>query len=43
MSQIDSLLEDARGSLDANDLTAADDDLRRAAYELRKLFQAVGG
>jgi len=43
MSQIDSLLEDARGSLDANDLMAAGDDLRRAAYALRKLFQAVGG
>jgi hypothetical protein len=43
MTLIDSLIEDAASSLAANDLTAAEDALRRAAYELRKLFQAVGG
>jgi hypothetical protein len=43
MSQVDSLLEDARSALSANDLDAADDSLRRAGAELRKLFKAVGG
>jgi hypothetical protein len=43
MALIDSLLEDATRSLDSNDLTTAEDSLRRAGYELRKVFQAVGG
>jgi eukaryotic-like serine/threonine-protein kinase len=43
MMQIDSLIEDARNSLNSNDLTSAEDSLRRAEYELRKLFKAVGG
>jgi hypothetical protein len=41
--QIDSLLEDARSSLSSHDLEGAEDSLRRAGFELRKLFKAVGG
>ncbi|MES1254022.1 MAG: serine/threonine-protein kinase [Acidobacteriota bacterium] len=43
MSQVDALIEDARNSLISNDLTSARDELQRAASELRKVFQAVGG
>jgi serine/threonine protein kinase len=43
MSQVDSFIEDARNSLNSNDLPAAEDALRRAGYELKKLFQSVGG
>ena len=43
MGAIDSFIEDARSSLESNDLTAAEESLRRAASELRKLFNAVGG
>jgi hypothetical protein len=30
-------------ALDENDLAAAEDGLRRASYELRKVFQVTGG
>jgi eukaryotic-like serine/threonine-protein kinase len=43
LSEADSLIEDARSLLDANDLTTAEDYLRRAGFQLRKVFQAVGG
>lgn len=36
------LIEDARGSLDANDVMTAEDALRRAGYQLDRVFQAVG-
>ena len=43
MTQVDSFIEDARNALSSNDLTTAEDYLRRAAAELRKVFQSVGG
>lgn len=43
LSQAESLLEDAKGLLESNDLTAAEDYVRRASFQLRKVFQAVGG
>jgi len=43
MMQVDSFIEDARNALSSNDLSTAEDYLRRAAAELRKLFQSVGG
>jgi serine/threonine protein kinase len=43
LSAADGLIEDARTSLDANDLPTAEDYLRRAGFQLRKVFQAVGG
>ncbi len=42
MSQIDSLIEDARASLSSSDVRSAENSLRRATYELQKLFKAVG-
>jgi hypothetical protein len=39
----DGLIEDARVSLDADDVTSAEDYLRRASAQLRRVFQAVGG
>jgi len=43
IARIDSLIEEAVNSLSSNDQPTAEDALRKAAYELRKLFQAVGG
>ncbi|PYR30003.1 MAG: hypothetical protein DMF90_28655 [Acidobacteria bacterium] len=43
MTRVDALIGEAAESLGANDQTAAEDALRRADYELRKLVQAVGG
>lgn len=43
MSRVDALLEEAKSALDLNDLQTADDHLGRASYELRRLWQAVGG
>jgi eukaryotic-like serine/threonine-protein kinase len=43
MVRIDSLIEEAANSLNSHDTPAAEDALLKAAYELRKLFQAVGG
>jgi predicted Ser/Thr protein kinase len=43
MARLDALIEEAGTSLAANDQTAAEDALRRADYELRKLVQAIGG
>ena len=42
IARIDSLIEGATTSLNSHDAPAADDALRKAEYELRKLFQAVG-
>jgi eukaryotic-like serine/threonine-protein kinase len=42
MARIDLLIEEATNSLSSHDAPAAEDALRKAAYELRKLFQAVG-
>jgi predicted Ser/Thr protein kinase len=43
LTLVDSLIDDARGELAADDLPAAEETLRRAAIELKKLFQSVGG
>jgi len=43
MTRVDALIAEAAESLGEKDQTAADDALRRADYELRKLVQAVGG
>src|SRR5262249_42747902 len=43
MTRVDALIAEAAESVGANDQTAAEDALRRADYELRKLVQAVGG
>jgi predicted Ser/Thr protein kinase len=43
MARIDSLIEEAATAVVARDQIAAEDALRKAAYELRKLFQSVGG
>ena len=43
LSTADGLIEDARASLEANDLATAEDLLRQAGFHLRKVFQAVGG
>jgi hypothetical protein len=43
LSDADGLIDDARASLEAGDLAAAEDYLRRAGFQLRKVFQAVGG
>jgi hypothetical protein len=43
LTEAESLLEDAKSLLDANDLTTAEDYVRRAGFQLRKVFQAVGG
>jgi predicted Ser/Thr protein kinase len=39
----DGLIEDARVSLDADDLATAEDYLRRAGAQVRRVLQAVGG
>ena len=43
MTEADRLIEDAKSSLDTNDLETAEDYLRRADFQLRKVFQTVGG
>jgi len=43
MAQVDGLIEQAAKLLETGDLTNAEDLLRRADYELRRLTQAVGG
>jgi len=43
MTEADRLIEDAKSSLDTNDLDTAEDYLRRAEFQLRKVFQTVGG
>jgi hypothetical protein len=43
LSQADGLIEDARGLLEENDLVNAEEYLRRASYQLKRVFQAVGG
>jgi serine/threonine-protein kinase len=43
LSAADGSIEDAKSALDDNDLMNAEDALRRAAAQLRKVFQAVGG
>jgi serine/threonine protein kinase len=43
LTEVDGLIEDARGLLEQNDLINAEDYLRRASYQLKRVFQAVGG
>jgi eukaryotic-like serine/threonine-protein kinase len=43
LTEAESLIEDARGGLEQNDLATAEDYLRRASYQLKRVFQAVGG
>ena len=43
MSEVDRLIEDAMSALEANDLATAEEYLRRVQFQLRKVFQAVGG
>ena len=43
MANVDALLADAQQLLSENDLTGAESALQKAAYELRRLTQAVGG
>ena len=43
LSDAEGLIEDARGALEQNDLANAEDYLRRASYQLKRVFQAVGG
>jgi len=43
MTEADRLIEDAKSSLDTNELETAEDYLRRAEFQLRKVFQTVGG
>jgi eukaryotic-like serine/threonine-protein kinase len=43
LTAAEGLLEDAKSLLDANELEMAEDYVRRAGFQLRKVFQAVGG
>jgi hypothetical protein len=43
LMEAESLIDDARGMLDDHDLTNAAEYLRRASYQLQRVFQAVGG
>jgi serine/threonine-protein kinase len=43
LTAAEGLLEDAKNLLEANELEMAEDCVRRAGYQLRKVFQAVGG
>ena len=43
LSDAEGLIEDARDALEQNDLANAEDYLRRASYQLKRVFQAVGG
>jgi serine/threonine protein kinase len=43
LAEVDGLIEDARGLLEQNDLANAEDHLRRASYQLKRVFQTVGG
>jgi hypothetical protein len=43
LTEAEGLLEDAKRLLDANDLLTAEDYVRRAGFQLRRVFQAVGG
>jgi hypothetical protein len=43
LTEAEGLIEDARGVLEQNDLANAEDYLRRASYQLKRVFQAVGG
>jgi hypothetical protein len=42
LGQAEQLIEEARGLLETSDLTTAEDSLRRAGYQLQKVFQVVG-
>ena len=43
LTEIDGLIEEARGLLEQNDLENAEEYLRRASYQLKRVFQTVGG
>jgi hypothetical protein len=43
MARIESLIEDVQAALAASDLATAAESLTRAAYELRRVSQEVGG
>jgi hypothetical protein len=43
LTAIEGLIGDARGFLEQNDLENAEEYLRRASYQLKRVFQAVGG
>ena len=43
LTKVDALIEEARGRLEEDDLTNAEEYLRRASYQLNKVVQAVGG
>jgi len=42
MSRAEAFLEAARGDLQRSDLAAAKENMQRAEYELRRVFQSVG-
>jgi hypothetical protein len=43
LNDADGLIDEARDLLDRNELMSAEDYLRRASYQLKRVFQAVGG
>jgi hypothetical protein len=43
LTEVDGLIDEARGLLKQNDLANAEDYLRRASYQLKRVFQTVGG
>ena len=43
LTEAEGLIDDARGVLEQNDLANAEDYLRRASSQLKRVFQAVGG
>ena len=43
LTKVDALIEEARGLFEEDDLTNAEEYLRRASYQLDKVVQAVGG
>jgi len=43
LTEIDRLIDESRGLLEQNDLENAEDYLRRASYQLKRVFQTVGG
>jgi serine/threonine protein kinase len=42
LAEAERLIDEARSMVDANDLPTAEENLRQAAYQLRRVFQAVG-
>ena len=43
LTEIERLIDESRGLLEQNDLENADEYLRRASYQLKRVFQTVGG